>query len=208
MVISPLEGERTDRIDALSDGLFAIVLTLLILQFEVPNVPLDRADSELLPALLAQQPLLFSYLLSFAVVGLYWIVHHNLFQYIIRHDRILLHLNLFFLFTVSFLPFPTELVGTYGTHFTWTIYATNLGLVGLSLTALWWYAVRRGLTHETIDTRTGRLVALRGLITPVVFLLSIGVAAVNVTLAFGTPLLIVPLQLLWVRYYRRATVRD
>lgn len=205
MFITPLEGENTDRIDALSDGLFAIVLTLLILQFDIPNV---QASAELPSALLAQQPLLFSYLLSFAVVGLYWIVHHNLFEQIVRHDRVLLYLNLFFLLTVSFLPYPTELVGIYGTNFTWTLYAVNLGLVGLSLTVLWWYAVYRGFTTKRIDARTARFITVRGLITPAVFFLSIGVAAIDLTLAFITPLLIVPLQLLWVRYYHRGRSRQ
>ncbi|MCU4972857.1 TMEM175 family protein [Halobacteria archaeon AArc-m2/3/4] len=194
-----LEGEDTDRMDALSDGVFAIVLTLLVLQFQVPD-----ADATGVPAALAdQRPLLFSYLLSFAVVGLYWIVHHNLFQRIVRHDRVLLYLNLLFLLTVSFLPFPTELLGIYGTHFTWTLYALNFSFVGLSLTLLWWYAYRRGFTDETVDHRTGRLVTVRGLISPVVFLVSVGVATVSLSLAFVTPILIVPLQMLWARYYER-----
>lgn len=121
-----------------------------------------------------------------------------------RHDRVLLYLNLFFLLTVSFLPYPTELLGVYGTHFTWTVYAINFVLVGLSLTAVWAYAVARGFTHESIDARTGWLIAVRGLISPTVFALSIGVAAVDLSLAFLTPVLIVPLQALWVRYYRRS----
>ncbi|GAB3034291.1 TMEM175 family protein [Natronobiforma cellulositropha] len=196
-----LEGEDTTRMDALSDGLFAIVLTLLVLQFEIPDV-----DPGALPgALTAQWPLLFSYLLSFAVVGLYWIIHHNLFQNIVRHDRVLLYLNLLFLLTVSFLPFPTELLGTYGTHFTWTLYAINFAFVGGSLTLVWCYAVARDFTAESIDRRLGWLIAVRGLISPVVFLFSIGVAAISLEAAFFTPILIVPLQALWVRYYPGGT---
>ncbi|WP_255168574.1 TMEM175 family protein [Natrononativus amylolyticus] len=199
-MVTLLEGEATDRIEALSDGLFAIVLTLLVLQFQIPDVPADRA-AELPAALADQQPLLFSYLLSFAVVGIYWIIHHNLFQRIDRHDRGLLYLNLCFLLSISFLPFPTELLGIYGTRFAWTLYAINLAMVGLALAGVWWYACWRDLTDVSIDRRTGRLVALRELITPAVFLCSIGVAAVNLTAAFFTPLLILPLQSLWNRYY-------
>ena len=88
-MIRTLGGEGTDRMEALSDGLFAIVLTLLVLQFDVPDVPAEE-----LPAALAdQQTLLVSYLLSFLVVGLYWIVHHNVFRSIVGHDRFLLWLN-------------------------------------------------------------------------------------------------------------------
>ena len=198
-----LEGEDTDRIDGLSDGLFAIVLTLLVLQFQIPDVPADSAATELPAALADQETLLFSYLLSFGVVGIYWIVHHNLFQHIVRHDRVLLYGNLLFLLVVSFLPFPTELLGINGKRFTWTLYALNISLVGLTLTFVWWYAHRRGFTRPEIDDRTGRFVAIRGLIVPAVFLCSIGIAAVSLPAAFVTPLLIVPLQALWVRRFRR-----
>lgn len=198
-----LEGDRTDRVEALSDGVFAIVLTLLVLQFRVPNIPADRVGSELPGALAAQRTVFFSYLLSFFVVGIYWIIHHNLFQEIVRHDRLLLYANLVFLLAISFLPFPTELLGVYSTRLTWTLYALNLAMVGFALTALWWYAARRDFTSDAIDERTAFLITVRGLITPAVFVFSIGVAAVNLSVAFYTPFLIVPLQILWVRRYQK-----
>ncbi|RQG96558.1 TMEM175 family protein [Natrarchaeobius chitinivorans] len=200
-MVRTLGGEGTDRMEALSDGLFAIVLTLLVLQFDVPDVP-----AAALPGAIAdQETLLVSYLLSFVVVGIYWIVHHNLFRYIESHDRVLLWLNLLFLLSISFLPYPTEVLGLYGTPFAWTLYAVNFVLVGVLLTAVWSYAARAGFTDDRIDDRTARMVTIRGLITPTVFALSIPVAAVAVSVAYFVPLLIAPLQMLWVRYYRRAT---
>ncbi|MEY7851263.1 TMEM175 family protein [Natrarchaeobius sp. A-rgal3] len=203
-MIRTLGGEGTDRMEALSDGLFAIVLTLLVLQFDVPDV----ATQELPGAVADQETLLISYLLSFLVVGLYWIIHHNLFQYIVDHDRVLLWLNLLFLLSVSFLPYPTELLGLYGTQFAWTLYAGNFVLVGLMLTATWSYAARAGYIDDSIDPRTERLVAIRGLISPAVFVLSIAVATVYLPVAFFVPVLIAPLQRLWVRYYHRANLSD
>jgi uncharacterized membrane protein len=202
MAIQVLAGEGTDRLEAISDGVFAIVLTLLVLQFEIPDVPPGRAGTDLLPRLLALEPLLFSYLLSFFAVGLYWVVHQNLFQNIKRHDRVLLYLNLLFLLTVSFLPFPTELIGTYVTRLTWALYATNFALVGVTMTATWWYAARRGFTTDEIDARHARLISIRGLTVPAVFLLSIGVSLVSLQWAYWTPVLIGPVQALWVRAYR------
>ncbi|MFP8951798.1 TMEM175 family protein [Natrialbaceae archaeon A-arb3/5] len=192
-----LGGEGTDRMEGLSDGLFAIVLTLLVLQFDVPDV----SPSELPAAVADQETLLISYLLSFLIVGLYWVIHHNLFRYIVSHDRALLWLNLLFLLSISFLPYPTELLGLYGTQFAWTLYAINFVLVGVTLTAVWAYAARAGFTDDRIDARSARLITVRGLISPAVFVLSIGVAAVSLQLAFFVPALIAPLQMLWVRYY-------
>lgn len=199
-MVRMIGGEGTDRIEALTDGVLAIVLTLLVLQFEVPDVP-----AAALPGAVAdQETLLVSYLLSFGIVGLYWTIHHNLFRTIVGHDRFLLWLNLLFLLSISFLPYPTELVGTYGTRFAWTVYAVTLALVGASLTAVWAYAARAGFAVDWIDDRIARLITIRGLISPAVFALSIAVAAVNLTLAYAVPALILPLQAVWVRYYRRA----
>ncbi|RQG86936.1 DUF1211 domain-containing protein [Natrarchaeobius halalkaliphilus] len=200
-MVRTLSGDGTDRMEALSDGLFAIVLTLLVLQFDVPEV----SASELPTAIADQETLLVSYLLSFLVVGLYWIIHHNLFRYITRHDRLLLWMNLLFLLSISFLPYPTELLGMYGTQFAWTLYATNFALVGVFLTAVWSYATRAGFTDDRIDDRTAWLVTIRGMISPAVFVLSIGVAAVSLSIAFFVPVLIVPSQLVWARYYQRET---
>ncbi|WP_137288997.1 TMEM175 family protein [Natronorubrum halophilum] len=198
-MVRTLGGDDTDRMEALSDGVFAIVLTLLVLQFEVPNV----STSELPAAVADQETLLVSYLLSFVVVGLYWIIHHNLFRYIVAHDRLLLWLNLLFLLSISFLPYPTELMGVYGTRFTWSLYAINFVLVGVLMTAVWDYAARAGFTDDEIDDRAARLITIRGLISPAIFVLSIAVAAVNLTVAYFVPILIGPAQMVWVRYYQR-----
>ncbi len=192
-------GEGTERIGGLSDGLFAIVLTLLVLQFQVPPIPPSQLEAELWPALVRQWPLLFSYVLSFLVVGLYWVVHHHLFKLIVRYDRTILYLNLLFLLVLSFLPFPTELIGVHVIRLTWTIYAINFAAVGLLMTALWWYALSHKLVSDRLDDRTGRLIIGRGLIPPLVFLGSIGVGLFSLTAAYWTPLLIVPLQLGWAR---------
>lgn len=203
-----IEGEGTNRIDALSDGFFAIVLTLLVLQFEVPDVPPTQTATDLLPRLLALQPLLFSYVLSFFVVGLYWVIHHNLFRVIIHHDRYLLYLNLLFLLFISFLPFPTELLGNYTIQLTWVLYASNLAIIGITMTAIWQYAVNRGFVDDQVNRRAARLVTIRGLITPGVFLFSILASFASLDLATLTPLLIIPLQMWWVRVYKTSENRD
>ncbi|WP_224334683.1 TMEM175 family protein [Haloprofundus halobius] len=189
------------RIDALSDGLFAIVLTLLVLQFEVPVTPRGRSEAEVLTTLWEMRTLFFSYLLSFFSVGFYWVVHHELFRRVVDYDRRLLYLNLVYLLFVSFLPFPTELLGTYGGAVAWTLYAFNFTVIGLLTATLWWYTASNDLLEPELGSRTTRLVVLRSLIAPTVFGLSVGVAAVDVTFAYVTPFLIAPLQSLWARRF-------
>ena len=102
-------GRRLGRVDAFSDGLFAIAATLLALSINVPEVPeadLDGALDELLPAVMA-------YFISFAVVGLFWLRHHEFFGRLQASDSRLAAINLVFLSFVALLPVPTELLGRY-----------------------------------------------------------------------------------------------
>ena len=102
-------GRRLGRVDSFSDGLFAIAATLLTLSIDVPNVPeddLNGALDSLLPSVLA-------YFISFAVVGLFWLRHHEFFGRLQASDSWLAAINLVFLSFIALLPVPTELLGRY-----------------------------------------------------------------------------------------------
>jgi uncharacterized membrane protein len=98
-------GQRElDRLIFFSDGIFAIAMTLLVLEISVPEVPSDLAAAEVPAEVLALWPKFFSYVLSFLVIGTYWIAHHQTFRYVASYDRTLLWLNLLFLLSISFIP--------------------------------------------------------------------------------------------------------
>ena len=98
-----------DRTVALSDGVFAIAITLLIIEVRVP----DSEAGELARDLANQWPTYAAYVVSFAIIGIIWVNHHDIFERIATVDRSLLFLNLGLLLTVAFLPFPTALLGDY-----------------------------------------------------------------------------------------------
>ena len=107
--VPPDTGRRLGRVDSFSDGLFSIAATLLVLSIDVPNVPeadLNGALDSLLPSLLA-------YFISFAVVGLFWLRHHEFFGRLQASDSRLAALNLVFLAFIALLPVPTEILGKY-----------------------------------------------------------------------------------------------
>jgi uncharacterized membrane protein len=97
------------RVEAFSDGVFAIVITLLILDIRVPDVDY----SQLLASLVAVLPRIFAYVISFGVIGVYWLAHHQSLQLIGKLNGFLIWLNLVYLLAVSFMPFPTALLGRY-----------------------------------------------------------------------------------------------
>src|SRR6266487_2888595 len=106
----PTSGLNTNRIEAFSDGVFAVAITLLVLNLQVPQL---ASANELVPKLSELWPKLLSYALSFVIVGIYWVAHHNTFHYIKQSDRNLLWLNILLLMCIVFLPFPTALLGQY-----------------------------------------------------------------------------------------------
>ncbi len=109
----PAEQENgTSRLEAFSDGVFAIAITLLVLEVKVPDFEqLKQKGVSLLEFLGDQWPVYVAYLTSFLTIGIIWINHHVMFKYIIRSDRMLLNLNLLLLLAVSFIPYPTDLLG-------------------------------------------------------------------------------------------------
>jgi len=97
------------RLEAFSDGVFAIVITLLILDIRFPNVPYAQFAETLVSIL----PRILAYVMSFIIIGLYWVTHHNSMHAMKKTDRGFLWLNILLLLCVSFIPFPTSLLGRY-----------------------------------------------------------------------------------------------
>ncbi len=97
------------RLEAFSDGVFAIVITLLILDIRFPEVDYSQFWETLASVL----PRILAYVMSFIIIGLYWVVHHNSMHAIKKTDRGFLWLNILLLLCVSFIPFPTSLLGRY-----------------------------------------------------------------------------------------------
>jgi uncharacterized membrane protein len=134
----------TDRLRNFSDGVFAIVITLLILELKTPQLRDPTSGADLVREILKLWPKLLSYVISFFMVGIYWVGHRNIFEAVHRADRTLLWLNNLFLLGVSFLPYPAAILGQYNANaMALTIYGANLACISLFLYALFSYAVRR-----------------------------------------------------------------
>jgi uncharacterized membrane protein len=139
--------------EAFSDGVFAIAITLLVLDLHVPEV----GEGSLTHALGRQWPADVSYAVSFLTIGIIWINHHGLFRHIDRCDRTLLSLNIFLLMMVAVLPYPTALISHYARTPNATAAAVGYGAVmvtmALFFNAIWQYAIRAGLLTPGADAR-------------------------------------------------------
>ena len=179
------DGTRElDRLIFFSDAVFAIVMTLLVLDIQVPDLPASSV-AELPERVLDLWPKFFSYVLSFLVVGTYWIAHHQTFRYIRSYDRKLMWLNLLFLLSITFVPFPTSLLGEYGEQqVAVVVYAASLGLARLLLAFVWWYVLSGPIELSgEIDQGVSRYHLVRSLAIPVTFAISIVISFISVNAA-------------------------
>ena len=171
-------SKELDRIVNFSDGVFAIVITLLVLDIRVPEIPADLVSQELPSRITALGPKFFSYVISFLVIAIYWQAHHRVFRPIRSYNGTLLWLNFLFLMAISFLPFPTSLLGEYGEEqLSVVIYAATAAVASLLLVSISWYAAaEHRLVSSDLDDEAERIQRVQGLAVPVVFLFSIGIS--------------------------------
>ena len=189
-----------DRVLFFSDAVFAIAITLLVVDIRVPEHVLDAARQ-----IGNSQDQILSFAISFLVIGLFWIGHHRLFRYIIAFDRPLIFLNLIFLGTIAFLPYPTALLFAGNTRqpAAPAFYAACVAAAGLVELVVWLYANRaKGLIPANIPPPVRRYELAQLLPTPVVFALSIPVAFIAPGVAPFTWILLVPIGRLLPRIMR------
>jgi uncharacterized membrane protein len=170
------------RIEALSDGVFAVAMTLLIIDIRVPQLPGHPTFSDLAIAVVALWPHFATYAVSFLIVGLYWVSHHLLFDLIRRSDRGLMWINLIFLLFVVVIPFSTALLGRYSDNrFAILVYGANLICVGLSLQMLWTYATtNHRLVDASLEAQTIRLGTVRLMAVPLIGALCMAVTFLSI----------------------------
>jgi uncharacterized membrane protein len=173
----PEAGQRIERITWLADAIFAFSMTLLAVDIRVPEIPASDAVTELPVALILLVPRFISFLLTFWIVGSYWITFHRLFSYIVRYDRGLIRASLFFLMFIVLLPFPADLIGRYSTQlFSWVVAAIFFAATGFALEFIWVHASRgHRLVEKELNSKLIRRMSLRYLVSPLVFVFSVPV---------------------------------
>jgi len=196
------EGPGAERVAAFSDGVFAIAITLLMIEIavsgeEVQGDRLNEALEDLLPQF-------FSFVFSFLVIGRYWIAHNLMLGHASQADAALLWLNLFFLLCIAFLPFPTALLGEHlDEAAAVVVYAAAMCATGITSSILW----SRISRANKVDPGQARHVQLRAASIPLVFGLSIPAAFVDlgaVTLATALWIIAIPVGLAILATRRRA----
>ncbi len=173
-----------ERIIFFSDAVMAIAITLLTIDLQVPQIAANVAAAQLPEGLLQMASRFASFLISFLVIGIFWMSHHRYFGFIKRFDGRLMLMNLIFLLFIALMPFTASLLGQYSQlPIAVGAYSLDVAALGLALWGCWSYAAHNHrLIDQDLDPRLIREMNLRATLTPLLFLISVPMAWVNVQL--------------------------
>jgi uncharacterized membrane protein len=182
-----ITGQSLERLAALSDGIFAVAMTLLVLDLHVPATELIHSQGELWHTLAEAVPQLVSYIVSFITLGIFWNGQQAQLNSFERSDRHLSWIHLAFLFAVTIMPFSTRLLAGYITYRSVLIaYWANILLLGGVLFVSWRYAMRAGLLREGITREKQCAMERRIVVAQILYALGAGLSFFNnyVSIAF------------------------
>jgi uncharacterized membrane protein len=181
-----------NRIEALTDGIFAVVMTILVLDISVPQISSHStvgsvvAGTDLLKRLFDLWPKILSFGISFVILAIYWMAHHRQFHYIKHVDRSLIWINIVFLMATCLLPFSTSLLGEYiEQEISILVYGGNSTMIASLLYIQWWYATSHHgrLVDENLDPIVKTTPSRRLLFGIIVYLIAIGISFVYIQLS-------------------------
>jgi uncharacterized membrane protein len=186
------------RVLTFSDGLFAISMTLLVVGIGVPELGAQGGDERaLIDALGDLLPEIVSFVISFAVIGRYWLAHHHTFARLAALDYGLIGWNLLYLAFIAFLPFPTALLGSYFENpISVALYGLLAGLVSGLEVVVFRHAHRHGLLSRSMPEEIFRWGAVMSLLPVLFFFLAIPLAFVSTVLAVSAWFLVLPAEIL------------
>jgi uncharacterized membrane protein len=198
------ERYGVDRINSFSDAVFAVAITLLILTIVVPEV--SNTD-QLARELTDMWPKFMGFLLSFVIIGSFWMNHHGMFGYLRRSTPGLLRINLFLLMFIVLLPFSTDLMSEYNTSVLAVVfYEINMASIALLMCILWWYAsYHKDLVDESVSPALRRHLLLVYLSMASIFCISIAIAFLSIPASLYFYFALIPVSVLLDRVLRRDT---
>jgi uncharacterized membrane protein len=193
-----------ERIIFFSDAVFAIVITLLVLPLTTEIEA--RGPGGAAQVAIELWPRVLTFVVSFLVIGQFWVAHHRLFAYLHTYDYRLVWLNIISLLAVAFMPFPAAMLGAQSAardRFPVVFYAASMTVISAFLTVLWVYAVRRQLVDDSLPHRQVTEFTVRAVTTTAVFLLSTAVAFLGLPAAIIVWLVVLPAaRIVAVRCFR------
>ncbi|SKB61572.1 Uncharacterized membrane protein [Soonwooa buanensis] len=178
---------QIDRMILFTDAVFAIAITLLVIDIKVPIISKNGTEEDFANALMLELPKVCGFIVSFFIIGLYWFLHHKMFGYVINYTSKLIWLNLFFLFSIVLMPFTTSVYSDYSTeehiHLIgpYALYAANISFTGIMqfLLLKYIYDPKNAVATELPSRENQKSALYRALAIPAIFLASLALTIIT-----------------------------
>jgi uncharacterized membrane protein len=185
-IYNKVSGHSLERIAALSDGLFAIAMTLIVLDLHIPARPFVHSEQDLLAALIVLLPQFATYLMTFLTLGIFWTGQQTQLSHFAGSDRHLSWINLAFLAAVATMPFSASLLSTYVTfRLALLLYWLNILVIGAILFASWTYACRHGLVKPDMSVAVVTAIRRRIIVAQFYYALGASLCLINTYWSMG-----------------------
>lgn len=193
---------RLEHVISFADAIFAFSITFMAISIHIPDLAPNLTQAEAINRLLESLPEFEVYVVSFFVIGVYWIAYHQIFNHIAGSHWIMTWLILVFLFFITLIPLATNLQIGYGSYqIVFVIYALVLTIAGSLLTISWLHATKNKLIDKNLTQLEANNILLESIVPPIVFLLSILVSFINLQIAYYFWMLIIPAKIMLRKKY-------
>jgi uncharacterized membrane protein len=201
---SPHSDLQFERIVFFSDAVFAIAITLLIIEIKVPHIEHGASGRDFVITLVNLIPKFTGYFLSFFVIGAYWVGHHRVYGHIVRWNYGLIWRNILFLMAIAFMPFSTAFFSEYLSFVPLVLYSSTFAAAGIFQLLQWRYALKHGLVANEEDPLVGQYMTWRMTLLPLVGLAAIIVGFFDPRFAGMAFFLLPVLQIVFRNKFRKA----
>ena len=201
---------RLEHVISFSDAIYAFSITFMAISIQIPNLQENLTQTQVIDRLMGELGLRFTiYVISFFVIGAYWISYHHIFNHIVGSHGVIVWLNLVFLFLITLIPFAVDLQVDYSSyHVIFILYAMVLTAAGLSLTIIWLYARKNRLVDKSLNHTEKKHIFLESALLPAVFAISILVSVIDLQAAFYFWLAIIPAKIIIRKKYGRHATKE
>jgi uncharacterized membrane protein len=193
----PIQNQlRLDHITSFADAIFAFSITFMAISIDIPNLARNLTQTQAVDKLLESIPEFEIYVISFFVIGVYWISYHQLFNQIVNSDATVTWLTLLFLFFITLIPFATNLQIGFGYRILFVLFALVLAIAGALLTITWLHATKNKLIDKNLTQREIHSVSLGAIVPTIVYYLSILVSFIDLQAAYYFWILTIPAKII------------
>lgn len=193
---------RLEHVISFADAIFAFSITFLAISIRIPDLAQNLTPPQVFASLLESLPEFEIYMISFFVIGVYWIAYHQVFNNIVGSHAITTWLTLVFLFFITLIPFANNLLVGYGSYqIVFVLNALVLAMAGSLLSIIWLYATKNKLIGENLSQSEIHNILLESIIPPVIFLFSTLVSFIDIRAAYYFWWVMIPAKIIVRKKY-------